>query len=422
MKLAWNRKYTTIALYAFIVLVAASLLFLAILNFPALKKFVSFVVGAIKPILYGLVIAYLVNPMMCFFETRVFRFKKQTKGTDRARRGLSLTLSLLIVLAVLGLFFGFFFTRVSESYELLVSKMGGYLQSLGEYFDTHSPAWAEQFRSIKQVLGLEDTSIFENLSTYLSDALINVSPTVISFLTSTVKELLNVLVGLILAVYLLCFKERTLAQFKKFCTAVMREDHRDELYRVARITDENIGGFIRGKLLDSLIVGVLTYFVLMIVKMPYYPVIALIIGVTNFIPFFGPFIGAIPSAFIVLIAEPKMTIWFLLIILIIQQLDGNVIGNLCLSGSLRLSSLWVSIAIIVMGGLFGFWGMLIGVPIFAVIYTLVTERVNASLAKKGLPTDTVVYAPEGSYSPSTTPRKRRPSSLVKPKEKNKRKK
>ena len=206
-----------------------------------------------------------------------------------------------------------------------------------------------------------------------------------------VKFLLNILVGVIVSVYVLSSKEIFAGQAKKIVYAVFKPVRANVIIHTLRKSNEIFGGFITGKILDSAIIGVLAYIVLAIMQMPDTVLLAVIIGVTNVIPFFGPFIGAIPSFIIVVLQNPVQGLYFLIFILVLQQIDGNIIGPKILGNSTGLSSFWVVFAIMVFGGLWGFPGMLLGVPLMAVIYYITQKCVRYFLRKRGLAEDTQSY-------------------------------
>ena len=207
----------------------------------------------------------------------------------------------------------------------------------------------------------------------------------------TVNILKNVIVGIIIAIYVLNSKDLFAAQAKKIAYSIFSTEHANLFIKNTRFIHRVFGGFITGKLLDSLIIGMITFVFMSVFDMPYVVLISVIIGVTNFIPFFGPFIGAIPCSFLVLMVSPLKCLYFVIFILILQQFDGNILGPKILGDSTGLSSFWVMFAILIAGGLFGFVGMIIGVPLFAVLYSLITTLVNRSLADKDLPVKTSDY-------------------------------
>jgi predicted PurR-regulated permease PerM len=204
----------------------------------------------------------------------------------------------------------------------------------------------------------------------------------------------NLVIGLFIAFYLLASKEKRVAQFRKFRKAMLSEKTDTKVEDFIALTDRTFGGFIFGKILDSLVIGILTFVLLCIFEVsPYNMLIATFVGLTNVIPVFGPFIGAIPTFFVVLISNPGKAILFLVIILIVQQLDGNVIGPKILGDNTGISSLCVIIAIAICSAMWGVVGMIIGVPIFAVVIEMIKRMLEKRLAAKGEPTDTMAYYP-----------------------------
>ena len=206
-----------------------------------------------------------------------------------------------------------------------------------------------------------------------------------------INLLKNLLIGIIVMVYLLNIKDTLCAQGKKVIYGLFPIHGANQIIEKFRFVHSVFGGFIIGKLVDSLLIGILTFVWLSILKMPYTLLISVIIGVTNVIPFFGPFIGAIPSAILLLLVSPKQCVWFLISILVIQQFDGNILGPKILGNSTGLSSFWVLFSILFFGGLMGPIGMIVGVPLFAVIYRLISEFISKRLAGKQLSTDTRDY-------------------------------
>ena len=227
------------------------------------------------------------------------------------------------------------------------------------------------------------TDVLTKVQTYLTS--------ITSGVIYGVKLVLNILIGLIISVYVMASKETFAGQAKKMIYAIFKPVRANIIVETVRKSNEIFGGFISGKILDSAIIGVIAYIVLAIMKMPDSILIAVIVGVTNIIPFFGPFIGAIPSFVIIVLQDPMKGIYFLIFIVILQQIDGNIIGPKILGDSTGLSSFWVVFAIMVFGGLWGFPGMLLGVPIMAVIYYIVQRSISYFLKKRGLSDQTSEY-------------------------------
>lgn len=407
MKIDRNKKYATVALYACGVAAFAIVFLCIMLNLHTVWAMVRRLMTIVNPIIYGFVIAFVINPLVKLLENRVFGRIQDVTVTDgkgiaigvrsrkKLRRILSMILSYLLVFAVLAMFITLLVPQVGDSYSELEGKMTGYISG--------AQKWAESVVNNAQkskgisawIIGHID---IDRLSESVVDAITDsydlvhkVSPYVVNFITSIIDSVKNALIGIIISIYFLYSKERLCSQIRKITFALFNDIHSGRLLKVTRKTSISFEKFISGKLLDSLIIGFLTFFVLMIFNMPFYPLIAVIVGVTNIIPFFGPFIGAIPSAFIIFVADPMKCIWFVVIIIIIQQLDGNIIGPSILGGQTGLSALWVVISIIIMGGILGITGMFIGVPVVAVLYSLCAEFVSNRLKGKGRAINTETY-------------------------------
>ena len=229
------------------------------------------------------------------------------------------------------------------------------------------------------------------LTVWVKNDMIPQLTTLMSSLVGTFNFFKNLLIGIIIAVYVLNSKELFAAQAKKLLYSVVKVPQANLIIDNIRFTHRVFGGFINGKLLDSLIIGVICFVGMSILKLPYSMLISVIIGVTNIIPFFGPFIGAIPSTFLILLINPMQALYFLIFVFALQQFDGNILGPKILGDSTGLSSFWVMFAILLFGGLFGFVGMVLGVPLFAVFYSFVSGMVCRSLRKKVLPEKTSAY-------------------------------
>ena len=201
----------------------------------------------------------------------------------------------------------------------------------------------------------------------------------------------NIVIGIIVSIYLLIDKEKLCALSKKITYGLFNKKHADKIVELVERSNYTFGRFLIGKIIDSLIIGVLTFVILTIFKMPYTILVSVIVGITNIIPFFGPFIGAIPSFIIILFVSPVQAVWFLLIIFVIQQLDGNIIGPKILGDSIGISAFWILFSILVAGKMLGILGMIIGVPLFAIIYSIIKEYIEDKLNKKGLKVETKDY-------------------------------
>ena len=404
MKFKRNEKYASIAFYAIMTLLAAAVIALVFFKFSVIKTVLSSVMKALAPVIYGFVIAYLCNPLVKLFERKVFKFKKAKKDRTKLRRVLSVTVSLLIVFAIVAAFFLLLIPQISDSYTMLTDKMGGYVDSAQEFINDATRGikdFFEEHKSLGELIDVDKLSDqFKSFISNISDYIGSVANYIISSLRNFINELMNLIIGIFLSIYMLYNKERICAQFKKLLAAVSSRKTYLNIVSLTRFTDRAFGGFITGKILDSLIIGLVCFIVFAILGFNYYPLMALVVAVTNIIPIFGPFIGAGVIGILVLIAQPSKLLLFIIVDIIIQQVDGNIVGPKILGGTIGLSGMWVMISITVAGSLFGLPGMLLGVPTFAVIYSLLSEFSESRLKKKQAPHGTVSYVddpPEKDY-------------------------
>ena len=395
MRFKKNEKYASIAFYAFISIGGAALFTLGLINFDVLMSGIKRFFEVLSPLTYGFVIAYLCVPLVNFFERKIFRFKKAKKERPILKRVLSITAAYVVLFTCITAFIVILVPQIVNSYNDLTGHVGQYIataQSWADGFVRHFPLFNGRYDTFGEFLDVNEISadiksVISNSYKYIETA----SNYIISYAGRFVIEMKNLIIGIFFAVYLLFYKEKLSAQLKKLTSAVLSRKAYLNVVNLSRYTHEAFGGFIIGKILDSLIIGILTFILTGIFKMPFFPLLSLVVGVTNVIPIFGPFIGAVPTAFIVLIAEPRKVFLFIILIIIIQQLDGNVIGPKILGDKVGIGAMWVMVSIIIAGGFFGLTGMVLGVPTFAVLYTLTKQFAEARLKKKALPDDTDFY-------------------------------
>lgn len=358
----------------------------------------------IAPLVIGCIIAYLCNPILKFYEYVVFR----KLGKGNLRLGLSLLLTVLTVLGILAVVIALILPELIDSISQLVTNYQFYLNGLLGFVQSIINKLPEDVSS--QI----DISDIEKLTTFLTDmfgAGEDVMSKILSFLQGFIIDgdligniwsflgkvfdtFMNLILGIFIAFYILSSKEKRVAQIRKFRAAFFTDQQNSTLSSVVKLIDRTFGGFIKGVLLDALAVGVVTFLLLTIFNVSEYNLlIAAICAITNIIPVFGPFIGAIPSGLIVLISNPEKFVLFLILVIIIQQIDGNLLCPMIQGNNTGVSSLAVLVAITVMGGFFGIMGMIIGVPVFAVIIELVKQAIENRLRKKGKSTDTTDYYP-----------------------------
>lgn len=383
----------------FLVIVAGVLFYFALLRLDEISGGVTKVVDVLKPIIYGLAIAYLLNPIVRTVDRYLVPVLEKKLTTEKAKklsRGIGVLAALIVLIALIVALCNMLIPELYKSIRDLVYTLPGQLSDMVDKFK-HFQSKDTTTRVLIENILEQGT---ESLQTWLKQDLLRQTNTIMSNLTvgviNIVSGLLNFLVGLIVSVYVLFSKEQFAAQSKKIVYALMKTNHANMTLHLAKKSNEIFGGFIIGKILDSAIIGVLCFLGLSLLNMPYTLLVSVIVGVTNVIPFFGPYIGAIPSAVLILLEDPKKGVYFIIFILILQQLDGNVIGPKILGDSTGLSAFWVVFAILVGGGMFGVVGMIVGVPTFAVIYYIVNMLINQLLERKKLPLETEHYG-ERSY-------------------------
>lgn len=394
MKFHRNQKYFKWGLTAFLVIVASAVFWMIFSNLRGFYDLFLEFTDIIAPILYGCVFAYLMNPIM----KRVVAWSekmlaKRTKWEERKRHRFSVTLgvvaSLLVLLLAIYALAAMIIPNLISSVEELLQKerLEGYYRTINGWFSKVF-AKTELGKLIYENLDAVLHKITEMLQSIDIGALID---SLTSSVYSVVMGVFNMFVGIVAAVYLLIYKRQLCSQAKKIVISTFNTRHANRLLEIARRTNRIFSGYVIGKILDALFVGVVTYIALLIMGMPYAPLISVMVGVTNIIPFFGPFIGAVPSALLLLIERPIDALYFIIFTLILQMIDGNIIENRILGEKLGISDFWVLVSILVFGGIFGFSGMLLGVPIFAVLYTLIVDVVNDRLVKRKYPTDSDCY-------------------------------
>ncbi|WP_396390379.1 AI-2E family transporter [Desulfosporosinus shakirovi] len=382
----WNKKYTTIAMYSFVVIASSILFFLVMSGLDNFTQVLAGYFSALYPFIYGFVIAYLVNFLLNFFKKQLGKIPSLKKIKESWFHSLSLFLAYLVSSFFLYLFLAFIFPQLVASITGLVRNIPEYVRSTTEYIKYLS----DDILLPPEVVDFINKRLDE-LAVFISNIAEDLVPIALSFLRNTALSVWNIFLGIIISIYMLAEKEKFISLAKKLNYSVFNVKNADRVLEILRRTQIIFSRFLGGKILDSLIIGVLTFIILTIVDMPYTLLVTFIITVTNIIPFFGPFIGAVPSVIIIFFESPIMAFWFLIIIFILQQLDGNVIGPKILGDSLGISSFWILFAILIGGKFFGFIGLIIGVPLFVLIYSIIKEIVEARLKAKGLPEDTKDY-------------------------------
>ena len=390
------RRYWYAGVTAFLVIAAALVLNLIFTHLGAIGKVIDMINSALMPVYIGLIIAFLLSPLVNKSDEYIFgplmhKIIKKKETADNATRGLSVAVVLILTMVVI---FGLIMMVVPEvisSIRQFGNNMPAYYHNLidaGDKLFKSYPAAAEYFNSLS-------TSVYTKLSDWLWNDLLPNSNKMLTFLTGKVMVavgvIMDVIIGIIVSIYLMASKENFCAQAKKLLYAIFPKKWSDSALSVLGETHTVFAKFISGKLIDSLIVGILTFIVMSIAGVPYTVLVSVIIGVTNVLPYFGPYIGTIPCAILVLIANPMKGILFIVLVIILQQIDGNILGPKILGDSIGLKSFWILFSILIFGSLFGLLGMICAVPVFAMIYRWVKRFSERRLNQKGLAVATSDY-------------------------------
>lgn len=386
MKVQWEKKYTTIAVYVIIVALVILLLALLIFNLPTVGAAIGTFFTIIMPFIVGFAIAYLLSRPARYIEQHWLKFIERRRPHPKVRRTLAIVITYLIALGILVLIVSFVIPQLFESLTALFVNVPVYLNQLEK---TIVDALSTVDLATEGVLDAIDTfkTTFLDL-TNLLDRLIDQLP---SLITSVGVGIFNFFVGLIVSVYVLYSREKFTRQGKKIIYSVFKESFADKFMDTLKYSNNVFLGYIMGTLASTAFVAIATFLFLTICQMPYALLITVIIAVTNLIPFFGPIIGAVPSIIILFIVDPWYALFFLIFILVLQQIDGNIILPKLIGMNVGISAFWVLFALLLGGGLFGFWGLILAVPVFAVIYALITALINSRLEKKGVPKEKFIY-------------------------------
>lgn len=392
MKVEWTKSMTKRVLVYIVAGIGILAAYFILINLKRVSGIFSSVSGILRPFIIAAIFAYIVNGPMMFFERLFGRLTDKKKPRPVLKRVLAIIAAWVASLAVLVLFFVIIVPDVKISITTLINNLPSYFESLKAFIVALAEKYQLDISYLNSFMNFQVTAdgIMEIIDKY-SDALIPQLANIANISVQIGSFIADVIIAIIISVYLLFSKETLIAQLKKVLYALFSRKLADVSVRVARETHRTFSGFINGKLLDSLIIGILCFIGMSILKFEYALLISFIVGVTNVIPFFGPMFGAIPSVLLLLMIDPWHALWFAVFIFALQQLDGNVIGPKILGDSTGLPALWVMFAILVGGALWGVAGMFVGVPLFAVIYRFSKEILENLLKKKNMPENTSAY-------------------------------
>ena len=361
------------------ILIATYSLFLAFLliNFVNIVGFLGGLISIIKPFIIGLGIAFVINLLVKIYENKLIPTLDKKNRLAKSKRGIALIMSLTTLAILIWLLLTFVIPQLIDSMKILVESIPGYMKSLENLL---MPYVSEtKFLS----------SIWENIVVAWKDILQFASQFVgqsISGIVNTTFSITNgvytIIISFVISIYMIISKEELIFGVKKITYVLFGKKNAEKIIKIGRLTNITFSKFIGGQCMEAIIVGILCFIGMLILRMPYPILISVIIGATNMLPIFGPFIGTIPSAFILLMVDPSKALWFIVFIIILQQIESGLIYPRVVGGSIGLSAIWVLFAITIGGELFGLIGMLLGVPTVAVIYGLVKDNVENKLKEK----------------------------------------
>jgi len=389
------KHYFRLGFTIFLTVAACISFFFMLYRWSEVSRVLDIIFTSAQPITIGLVLTYLLMPVKNFIEKPVFEWliskKIEESKSKQWARAVGITGALIFLFIIIAIL-------IAMMVPALVTSIVGLFESMPGYVDSFV-AWIESIgvgnSTVVAFIGTTITSISDELQNWAKTELLPIAQQYIAQITSgvfsIVKAILNFLIGIIVVVYVMTIQDTLLGQCKKVIYALFPAKKGNIIIKTIRKSNAIFGGFVIGKIIDSAIIGVIAYVGCILLKMPSAFLVAFIIGVTNVIPFFGPFIGAVPSVLLVLIQSPIHGLYLSIFILFLQQVDGNIIGPKILGNKTGLASFWVLSSILIAGGLFGFFGMVLGVPVFAVLYYIWQEFVKYRMKKKHLSVNTKDY-------------------------------
>lgn len=399
MKFKLNNKYVRWGLTAFLVIASGILFYYFVFHNSNILAGLNRLTDILMPVVFGLATAYLMTPVLNYIEGK-FLIRlcekmgiKKSKLRDSIIRGIGVFLTAFLFIAMIYMLFYMLISQLVPSIQNIINNFDRYINNVMNWINR----LLDDNPDVKNYALQTIDQYSEQLDDFINQVPAKASiwlKTVTNTATSILGVLWDFIIGFIISIYVMASKEKFIAQAKKVIYALFERDTANIVIRNLRFTHKTFIGFLGGKIADSIIIGLLCFIGVTLMKTPYGALISVIIGVTNIIPFFGPYLGAIPSAILILIVDPMhplQCVYFVIFILVLQQFDGNILGPKILGDSTGLTSFWVIFAITFFGGLFGVIGMIVGVPIFAVIYAGIKSLVHTTLKKKQLPIETKLY-------------------------------
>ena len=398
----WDKKYLYWGITAFLVIAAAVLFYMLLQHLPDVKKGWNKIMTILAPFVWGLIIAYLLLPLTRQLERLLSsNAMKKARVKGKFARIAAIIISEVVLLILLTAFVLLILPQLYSSIETIVVNSPEYYSKMSEWIELKLEDHPEVEQYVAQALESLSNQLLDLVKNRLLPSMGNVITSVTTGVYAAFRGVYNLIIGIIVSIYILSNREMAKAGFRKVLYTIFSVETAEKIRSGILFTDRTFMGFLSGKLLDSAIIGLVCYIFCVIVKMPYSLLVSVMIGITNIIPFFGPLIGLIPSAFIILLVDPFKCLIFVIFIVILQQIDGNILGPKILGSSVGINGFWVMFAIILGGGLFGFPGMILGVPVFVVIYSAMTTLIDKKLKREDLPQDFETYAQLDYIDPAT---------------------
>ena len=396
MKINIDKKHISLGITSFLVVASSICFYYLLFHGDRFLGKINAILVIARPVIYGIILAYLLTPIVNTIEKKLLSplFTKSSEMNSTKKkwmRFLSVLMTVIIVILFIYGFFSILIPNVISSVKSISFAFPIYVNNLMHFADKYFEANPDIEALFNQLVSTYSVEIDKCLNNTIIPQMESLLKTVSLSLISVLKAMWNLIIGLIISIYVLCSKEIFAGQSKKIIYAIFSTKTANSLIKDFRFISDTFIGFISGKIVDSIIIGIICFIGTSLLKIPYALLVSVIVGITNIIPFFGPYLGAIPSAILILMINPIKCITFIIFILILQQVDGNVIGPKILGQSTGLSGFWVIFSITIFGGLFGFLGMIIGVPFFAVVYAMTRRIIDRMLKKRNLPISTSEY-------------------------------
>ena len=380
------KKYFYAGVTLFSTLALCIVLYFTLSRIPDIYAGFKVFISAAMPLIYGAIFAYLLYPVCIFFEKvfkKVFSKVKKRKIANGLTRGISIFLSITFGIGVVAIILYMVIPQLYESIMKIINSAPTYIDRISKFVDGFLKDNTELRTTVNNAIN-EYTSDITKLLTNWSSQIGTVVKSIGDGVLSVAIVTKNIFIGIIVAIYLLADRHQFKIGLKRFIELVFSRKMSRVVKDEVKFANNVVLNFISGRILDSAIIGILCYILMVILRLPFPLLIAVLVGVTNIIPFFGPFIGGIPAGLLILIEDPWKCLVFVIMIVILQQLDGNIIGPRILGDSIGLSSFWVLFSMLIFGGLFGLTGMIAGVPVFAIIYDIIKKIIIKCEKKKAL--------------------------------------